>query len=487
MSVARSICPDIYHPAIARDGLLTRLRIPGGVLTSAQCLAIANLLTSTGLDDLQVTNRANLQLRALGADLGPAVLTGLVKCGLVSGNTAIEGIRNIMLSPTAGIDAEELIDVRSLAHVWMDYLDRHPELGNLSTKFSVGFDGGGGVGIVDRPNDITLLAISDHEFELYLVLGERGSAPVPVGVRLGIDECLPMLAAIAQSYRQGIELLGGDPRRKPRLRQVIGHWGLIGFSEIVQREFIGARQFVFRDLGGESWELGDGRLDRDAYDHLGVHPQRQPDRYYLGIVLPLGRWNRAQVKSLGEIANRYGSGAIRLTPWQNLILPDIQSSNLERVQGLITDLGLIHTANHPSSLLRACAGSTGCQFGATDTQQDAIELAKYLAANWQLDRPLSIHFSGCDKSCAQPDRADITLWGEQSHPEMPGKYRLSIAGILTEFEQELSNLFTPAQAPITIGKAIDAYHYQRLNPQESFQDFMTRQSLAQLHQIFNVV
>ena len=225
----------------------------------------------------------------------------------------------------------------------------------------------------------------------------------------------------------------------------------------------------------------DGHLDGNY--HLGIHRQSQPDRYYLGIVLPLGRWNRSQVQGLGEIAARYGSGAIRLTPWQNIILPDLKSADLERVQSLITELGLIHTANHPSSLLRACAGSNGCQFGATDTQRDAIDLSNYIAANFTLDRPLSIHFSGCEKSCAQHDRADITLWGVED----TNRYRLEIAGATTEFERELSDFFTPAQVPIVIGKAIDAYHYQRLNPQESFQAFITRQSRIQLHQIFNVV
>jgi ferredoxin-nitrite reductase len=488
VSVERSICPDIYHPAIARDGLLTRLRIPGGVLETAQCLAIADLLALTGLDYIQVTNRANLQLRALGKDLAAEVLAKLTDCGLVATNQSIEGIRNIMLSPTAGIDSRELIDVRPLAQAWADYLDDHPELGSLSTKFSVGFDGGGSVGIIDRPNDITLLAVSDREFSFYLGMGKRGSAPVQIPLRLGLDECILMIAAIAQTYRQGIELIGGDARQKPRLRDVIRHWGLTGFGEIVRDKFTG-----LGELGVGSWEqgvgskeLGGDRTDRAVHNHLGVHQQSQPGRYYLGIVLPLGRWQLAQIKSMGEIADRYGSGSIRLTPWQNMILPDVRSDDLEQVQGLISKLGLIHSANHPSSLLRACAGSTGCQFGATDTQLDAIELSNYLAMNFQLDRPLNIHFSGCDKSCAQHDRADITLWGENQDLAVPGKYRISIAGIPAEFEQELSTLFTPAQAPIAIGKSINAYHYQRLNPQESFQTFIARQSLAQLHQIFNV-
>ena len=203
----------------------------------------------------------------------------------------------------------------------------------------------------------------------------------------------------------------------------------------------------------------------------------QTNRYYLGIVLPLGRWTRAQVTDLGEIADRYGSGNLRLTPWQNIILPDIPRDDVGQVQGLITDLGLIHTANHPTSLLRACAGSTGCQFSATDTQRDAIDLANYLATNFNLDRlggalrvrPLSIHFSGCDKSCAQHDRADITLWGVEG----TDLYRLEITGARAEFEPEPPDLYPPDQVPIAIGHLITAYHNQRLNPQEPFQAFIT--------------
>lgn len=454
MIAEHAICPDIYHPAVARDGLLTRLRIPGGRLESLQCAAIVDLLAATGLDYIQVTNRANLQLRALTADLDPELLTRLTEAGLTAGNTAIEGIRNIMLSPTAGIDSQELVDVYPLAQAWGDYLDRHPELGILSTKFSVGFDGGGSVSILDRPNDITLLAVSDREFSFYLGMGKRGSAPVPIPLRLGINECIPMMAAIAQTYRQGIESLGGNDRRKPRLRDVINHWGLTGFSKAVQREFRGSSHFIFKNLHQE-WNL----TREDGNYHLGTHQQRQTDRYYLGIVLPLGRWNKSQITGLGEIAEQYGSGNIRLTPWQNIILPDIKAADLEQVQSLITELGLIHTANHPTSLLRACAGSTGCQFAATDTQRDAIDLSNYLAANVTFDRPLNIHFSGCDKSCAQHEQADITLWGVEG----TNSYRIEIAGTEAEAGAGLSDLYSPAQVPMAIDRLINA---SRAHPNE---------------------
>ena len=106
-----SICPDIYHPAVARDGLLTRLRIPGGVLNGFQCAAVAELLDTIDIEYIQVTNRANLQLRGLARDLDEGLLAQLADCGLAASNSTIDGIRNIMLSPTAGIDESEYIDV----------------------------------------------------------------------------------------------------------------------------------------------------------------------------------------------------------------------------------------------------------------------------------------------------------------------------------------------------------------------------------------
>jgi ferredoxin-nitrite reductase len=469
VSLERSICPDIYHPAIARDGLLTRLRIPGGTLSAVQCQNIAELLEQIGLEYIQVTNRANLQLRSLARDLDRDLLAQLAACGLAATHTAVDGIRNVMLSPTTGIDARELVDARPLATAWLEYLDFHPELGKLSNKFSVGFDGGGSVRIIDRPNDITLLAVSEREFRLHLGSGERGAAPQPVGVELTTDECLPMLAAIAQTYLQGIEASGGNPRRKPRLRDVIGDRGLAEFGELVRREIGGSSDFIFKN---QQLDRSSAWVNNDR--HLGIHQQRQPDRYYLGVVLLLGRLTGGQIQGLGEIAARYGSGSLRLTPWQNVIIPDVRAIDLQMVWGLIDDLGLVQTATHPSGLLRACAGVTGCQYSATDTQSDAIALSHYLSERFTFDRPLNIHFSGCAKSCAQHDRADITLWGEVETATGLGKYRLEIGGARAELKPESSELLPPERIPIAVSEAISAYYQHNLDSQGSFRSFANR-------------
>jgi ferredoxin-nitrite reductase len=497
MSVETAICPDIYHPAVARDGLLTRLRIPGGVLNVEQCLSIEHLLASTGLASVQVTNRANLQLRGLDRDLGSELIANLTAVGLAAATTAVDGIRNLMTSPTAGIDATELIDVRPVVAAWDEYLTAHPELGALSNKFSVGFDGGGSVSILDRPNDITLLAVSAREFLLHLAMGERGDAPVSVGVRLGLDECVPMLGSIAQAYLLGCEGFAG--RKKPRLREVI---------EVVEGELLRSGVYLtqrfalvgFPDVRSESATHRPGGnlqvvcvktrqrgTEEAAGGHLGVWRQKQVGLSYVGVVLPLGRWTLEQVRGLSAIASQYGSGSIRLTPWQNAIVPDIPDADVAKVQRLIEGLGLSVGANHLNGLLTACAGASGCQFGATDTQGDALALSAYLESKFQLDQPLNIHVSGCDKSCAQHYQADIALWGCPATVDRSPGYRLCVSGGAERFGRELTDYLAPGDVKRSIESLIRTYREQRASPHESFRTFTARQSLAQLQQVLHAI
>ncbi len=474
MSVEIAICPDIYHPAVARDGLLTRLRIPGGVLNVAQCQAIEQLLATTGIEYVQVTNRANLQLRGLDRNLGSGLIDRLRAVGLAAATSAVDGIRNLMTSPTAGIDATELMDVRPLVAAWDEYLMAHPELGVLSNKFSVGFDGGGSVSILDRPNDITLLAVSEHELLLHLAMGARGDAPVSVDVWLSMAECVPMLGAIAQAYLRGCGELG----RKARLREV---WGVEGFWEGVSSQL---RSGVYLTQRGT--EATRRRTEAVVCGHLGVWKQRQVGWSYVGVGLLLGRVNSFQIAGLADISQQYGSGTIRLTPWQNAIVPDIRDEDVAEVGGLIAALGLDVGANQINGLLTACSGASGCQFGATDTQGDALGLSE-LGSQFQLDRPLNIHVSGCDKSCAQHYQADIALWGCLATADRSPGYRLCVSGGVERFGRELTDYLAIGDVKRAIELLICAYLAQRASPQESFRSFTDRQSLAQLQQVLHAI
>ena len=169
-------CPGLFYATSAQDGIISRMRTPGGLLTSQQGRAVAQFAEQFGDGYIQITNRANLQIRAVYTTPPPAVLTTLQALGLAAPRASIDHIRNIMASPTAGIDPQALIDTRALVKALDDSIVQHEEFAGLPAKFSVGFDGGEAVSVRDRLNDVWFVATTRHQ------PGE--SAPLSVGFRL---------------------------------------------------------------------------------------------------------------------------------------------------------------------------------------------------------------------------------------------------------------------------------------------------------------
>jgi ferredoxin-nitrite reductase len=186
-----------------------------------------------------------------------------------------------------------------------------------------------------------------------------------------------------------------------------------------------------------------------------------------------------QIRSLANIAQRYGDNNIRLTPWQNLLLTDIPQNQTQEVEKEITNLGLNSSPTNIKSALVACSGKRGCAAAATETKDDALILAKHLENSMILDSPVNIHFSGCSKSCAQHTQADITLFGvtlETANETFPA-YQVYVFGHL------LYEYVTLAKVPTLIQQILEVYQKQRLNLRESFGEFIYRQR-HQLKQLF---
>jgi ferredoxin-nitrite reductase len=133
-------CPGLFAPSVAQDGMLARVRVPGGVVSSQQALVLAEFAAKLGAVDLQITNRSNIQL--LLKSLDQADFAALQTVGLAAPIPSLDRFRNIMASPTAGIDPQMLVDTRPLVKSIDSYISSSPHLTGLSAKFSVGIDGG---------------------------------------------------------------------------------------------------------------------------------------------------------------------------------------------------------------------------------------------------------------------------------------------------------------------------------------------------------
>jgi ferredoxin-nitrite reductase len=470
-SILESIaCPGLFYPTAAQDGILARIRTPGGLLSSHQIYTIVDLATQVGLESVQVTNRANLQLK-LTAALTPDLLQQLADAELAAPIAVVDHLRNIMASPTAGVDTQAVFDTRPIVWAIDRYIASHPELVGLSAKCSIGIDGGEAVSIRQRPNDLILVA-RRQGLRLFLNMGD--GLELDTGLGCAFDDAVQLVAAVYHIYLEHVTALPTtlQPHRrskKPRLRQLVAHWGLDWFRSLLASNFDDVHEFMPANVSKPG-------------SHLGIHRQRQTGYAYLGLVLSLGQISIDQLHSLGHLAYQYGDGSLRLTPWQNVILPHVLDTELPNLIQALEELGLQTNAHHPAGSIAACRGKPGCQAAETDSHTHAQILIQRLID--KLDQPLQIHISGCAKGCAHPLGSDIALLGV-SNGQIEGYEIYRRSGNKT-FGQLLFSVMPVERAIEMIDRMILIYQQQRHTTSESFAAFIQRHSLSDLHQLFAI-
>ena len=148
------------------------------------------------------------------------------------------------------------------------------------------------------------------------------------------------------------------------------------------------------------------------HGHIGVYRQKEKGKSYVGVVVPVGVMTSKQMRRLAEMATNYASGQLRLTPWQNLLLPDVPDAFVETMKRQLVRIGFHHEATNIAGGLVACTGNTGCKWAASRTPRARrSRIAAYLSKRVQLDQPINIHLTGCPNSCAQHYIGDIGLQG----------------------------------------------------------------------------
>jgi ferredoxin-nitrite reductase len=436
--------------------MLARVRVPGGIMSSQQALVLAEFAAKLGTVDLQVTNRSNLQL--LVKSLEQADFAALQAVGLAAPIAAVDRFRNIMASPTAGIDPQMLVDTRPLVKSINSYISNSPHLTGLSAKFSVGIDGGEALSIGQRPNDILLLA---RPSGLRLMLRMSDNQMLDTRLVWGLEQSVEVFATLSDLYLQhsgSITPVPSEHRRsgKPRFRHLVEHWGL----DWLRANCPGA------ELTRETLEM-----PQVSHQYLGVHSQMQSEYFYLGVVLPLGRLTLDQLRGLAEIAAVHGNSEIRLTPWQNIILPNL--SAIQPVIRALERLGLSVNPKHSAGSIAACRGTMGCAAAVIDSQNHALAAIRQLT----LTTPVQIHISGCDKGCAQPVPSDIALKGTSQG------YEIYLHEPGTVFGRYLYPAMPADRALITIQKMLQVH--QAHSPTSSFRDFTDCHDLSTLLQLFH--
>jgi ferredoxin-nitrite reductase len=472
----------LFYVAPAQDAFMCRLRIPNGVLAPHQAAGLADLAERWGGGYLDITTRANLQIREIKPQGTVEMLEGVQELGLTSRGAGADNIRNITGSPTAGIDPQELIDTRPLARELHHYILNHRELYGLPRKFNIAFDGGGRVSVLEDSNDIGFAAVqvpagaavpAGVYFRLLLggITG-HGDFARDTGVLLKPEECLGAAVAIVRVF-----IAEGDrtDRKRARLKYVLDAWGIEKFMAAVEKE----RGDAFIRLPLDACAP---RPQAAKHGHIGVHAQRQDGLRYVGVAVPVGRLSATQLRGLGAIAARFPEATLRLTVWQNLILSHVPQAQVGAVETALEALGLGDKANAIRGALVACTGNTGCKFAATDTKGQALLLVDHLDRCVALDQPVNIHLTGCPNSCAQHKISDIGLLGLKVGDDMVDGYAILVGGGAGA-EQKIGREVFPGvpmtEMPDRVGALLQAYLAHR-RADESFHDFAARHSVDEL-------
>jgi ferredoxin-nitrite reductase len=480
----------MFYVAPAQDAFMCRLRMAGGILSSHQLRGIADLARDFGGGYADVTTRANLQIRQIKARNAPDVLMGLYDLGIVNKGAGADNIRNITASPTAGIDPQELIDTRPLARQMHYYILNHREMYGLPRKFNIAFNGGGSISALEDTNDIGYAAVEVPEgqsipagiyFRLALggITGHMDFAR-DTGVLLKPEECVDVAVAIVRVFTEH-----GDrtDRKKARLKYVLDAWGFDKFLTEVEK-------YLPTKLRRFPLDQCKPRPGIAKHGHVGVHPQKQTDLNYIGVIAPVGRLTVDQMHGIAKIAERYGSATIRLTVWQNLLISDIPTADLPAVQEAITALGLSYSATSIRGGLVACTGNAGCKFAAANTKLHALQVADYCESRIELDQPVNIHLTGCAHSCAQHFIGDIGMIATKvaDGEEMYEGYHIFVGGGYAAdraIGRELYRDIVAEKLPWQIESMLRGYLIHRENEFEAFDQFVRRHSIEDLKKKFD--
>jgi ferredoxin-nitrite reductase len=406
----------VFYRPVTPGKFMMRLRIPNGILSGEQMRVLWEIVQRYGDDgNADITTRQNLQLRGIRIEDIPDIFQRLKSVGMTSVQSGMDNVRNITGSPMAGLDADELIDTRELVQKVQDMITNYGQgnyqFSNLPRKFNIAIEGGRDNSVHAEINDIAFVpGYKEGELGFNVVVGgffsaKRCEAAIPINVWVRPNqEVVDLCRGILEVYRDnGLRA----NRQKSRLMWLIDEWGIEEFRTRVANQ-LGYPLATAAEKDAIDWE---------KRDHLGVFPQKQEGLSYIGLCVPVGRLFADDMFDLARIAEVYGSGELRLTVEQNVIIPNIAAENMPT---LLTEPLLAKFTPNPTPLQRAlvsCTGAQFCNFALIETKNKAVDLIRQLDAELNIPRGVRIHWTGCPNSCGQPQVADIGLMGTKARKD----------------------------------------------------------------------
>jgi sulfite reductase (ferredoxin) len=465
--------------------LMLRIRIPNGLLTSRQLATIADVAERYARGVADITVRQNIQLHWVRIEDLPAVIRALSGVGITTLGACGDVTRNVTGCPVAGVDADEIADASPLAQAATDMLNGSPDFYNLPRKFKISITGCRVWCSYPEINDVALTALR-HPYTglagFSLRVGGGLSTDPHLAPRLDAfipwHQALAVVKGVAEIFRDSDVLR--QNREKARLKFLFLQHGWT--AERFQAELEGRL--------GEKLEPGVPEIaPEDIYrDHVGIHPQKQDGFAYVGIAVLRGRVQAVQLRALAALALRYGSGDLRTTAMQNLLVLNVPRTRAEELAREVEDLGLRLEGSPFWRGTIACTGSEFCKIALTETKGFARHLVDDLEARLPgFEQHLKIHVTGCPNSCGQHWIADIGLEGKKTKVDgqMVDAYYFCVGGAVGAHQataRPVGYRTAATEVPAAIERLLRVYLAERREG-DNFRQFCAARSDEELRTI----
>jgi len=390
---------------------MVRVRIPNGIVAAPQLRTLADLTAryARGIADLTV--RQNVQLHWVTIEDLPPLMHALWRAGLTSLGACGDVTRNVTGCPLAGVDAEEVVDASPLVLEATRLLNGNPEFYNLPRKYKVTITGCRAWCSYPEINDVGLTALrhpASGELGFSLRVGGGLSTDPRLATRLDAfvrwHQAVPVVRAVTEVFRDSDVLR--EHREKARLKFLFLRHGW------TSERFLGELE---ARLGYALDRAPHEPRPEDVYrDHVGIHPQRQPDLCYAGATVLRGRITAAQLRTLADAADRHGDGQARTTAMQNVVLVNVRRERVGTLARELAEAGLPTGGSPFRRGVIACTGTEFCKLALTETKEFARRLVEDLERRLpSFHEHVKLHVTGCPNSCGQHWIADIGVEGKK--------------------------------------------------------------------------
>lgn len=391
-----------------------RLKVPGGFLTTKQLRGVADLAEEYGRSRAEITNRQDIQLHWIDAAVALDIFSRMDElgfttdmCGQSFGGARYGDARNIVLCPTSGIEKDELLNGYPLMKELSNFLIGNSDFQDMPRKFKFSISGCGSDCTRAETNDLSFVGVKKNGEVGYTTLlgGSMGASlpgprlAKPSGIFVKPEYAFDVAIATIEIHR---DYGNRETKSKARFKWLLEEWGIEKFRNTLESKL------------GRPLESYSGSAFKRNEFHDGVQPQKQSGYYYINIPLIGGALSGGQLVSLADLADEYGSGELRLTCTQNLILPNIQEKEL--VLKRLEALGFFLQGSKLRWTSMGCASDFCGKTKSPHAKEVVKDIVEYLENNFTREAlakaKLRIHASGCPNNCCANLIAEIGLRGK---------------------------------------------------------------------------